>query len=105
MITRIVRMSFDPRKTKDFEAIFNDSKEKIRSMPGCRYLSLHCDHHQPNVYYTISRWEEQSDLDAYRHSALFEKTWAATKALFNDKPMAHYLENTIWHYLEKRRNM
>jgi hypothetical protein len=27
-------------------------------------------------------------LENYRNSDLFKTTWAATKALFNDKPMA-----------------
>lgn len=92
MITRIVRMSFAPEHTATFESIFAASKEKIRARKGCVYLSLHRDHHHSNVYYTVSKWHSQEDLDAYRHSELFISTWAKTKVLFNDKPSAHSLE-------------
>lgn len=92
MITRIVRMSFEPETTDQFQEIFNHSKLKIRAMQGCKYLSLHQDHHLSNVFYTISKWDSQEDLDNYRKSEVFEATWAKTKVLFNDKPMAHSLE-------------
>ena len=95
MITRIVRMSFQPEHTETFEGIFDRSKEKIRAMPGCRYLSLHRDHHHSNIYYTISRWDQQSDLDYYRASELFKNTWKATKALFDDKPAAFSLDKLV----------
>lgn len=91
MITRIVRMSFRAEEKENFEAIFAASKGKIRAMPGCRYLSLHRDHHDPSVYYTLSKWDSQADLDGYRHSELFKATWAKTKALFKEKPSAHSL--------------
>ena len=60
-------------------------------MAGCRYLSLHQDYHQEHVFYTISKWDSQQDLDLYRDSELFATTWAATKQLFNDRPSAYSL--------------
>ncbi|WP_421876896.1 putative quinol monooxygenase [Marinoscillum sp.] len=95
MITRIVRMVFQEDKTESFEAIFESSKEKIRARQGCQYLSLHRDHHYPSTYYTVSKWDSQADLDAYRDSELFESTWAKTKALFADKPKAYSLEQLV----------
>ena len=95
MITRIVRMVFQEDKTDAFEAVFDASKEKIRARSGCQYLSLHRDHHSPNVYYTISKWDTQQDLDDYRNSELFKTTWAKTKILFTDKPSAYSLEQVI----------
>jgi len=91
MITRIVRMSFIPEKTDDFLEIFSQSKHKIRARKGCLYLSLHKDYHASGVFYTLSKWESQENLDEYRESELFKTTWAATKKLFNDKPKAHSL--------------
>lgn len=95
MITRIVRMSFKKEEVKTFLEIFDGSKEKIRAFTGCEYLSLHQDHHHPNVYYTISRWENQAKLEEYRKSALFQATWTKTKLLFNDKPLAYSLDQLI----------
>ena len=95
MITRIVRMVFIKEKTQEFEAIFEESKLKIRAREGCQYLSLHRDHHLANVYYTVSKWNSQEDLDAYRHSDLFRTTWAKTKALFTEKPSAYSLDQLV----------
>ncbi|MEQ8471191.1 MAG: putative quinol monooxygenase [Marinoscillum sp.] len=92
MITRIVRMTFDPDSTESFEKIFAESKEKIRTMEGCEYLSLHVDHHHPNIYYTVSKWQSQAALDTYRQSDFFKNTWARTKVLFSEKPSAYSLD-------------
>ncbi|MFT6882579.1 MAG: quinol monooxygenase YgiN [Marinoscillum sp.] len=91
MIKRIVRMTFKEENIDAFIAIFDDAKFKIRAMPGCQYLSLHRDHHQPSVYYTLSHWDSQQSLDDYRHTELFKTTWAATKLLFEERAEAFSL--------------
>ncbi|UOQ55477.1 putative quinol monooxygenase [Hymenobacter cellulosivorans] len=88
MLTRIVRMTFQPEKVADFLAIFRDSENKIRNTPGCRHLELWQDADVPNVYCTHSRWDSATDLDNYRRSALFGQVWPATKALFAAPPLA-----------------
>lgn len=88
MINRIVRLSFDPGRVEDFMKIFEQSKLQIASFPGCEGLTLLRDAGQPHVFYTYSLWQHESDLENYRRSELFKRTWAATRALFNDKPMA-----------------
>ena len=42
----------------------------------------------PNVFFTLSFWENEEALNAYRDSELFKTTWAKTKILFSDKPQA-----------------
>lgn len=88
-------MSFQAGKTDEFLAIFHSAKEQIRAMPGCRYLSLHRDHHHAHVFYTLSKWDSQEALDGYRQTELFASTWAATRVLFDDKPQAHSLEEEV----------
>lgn len=88
MINRIVRMSFDPHKVHEFEALFEAVKDKIASFEGCEGLILLRDAKHPNVFLTYSYWQSEMHLDAYRYSDLFKHTWQATKALFNDKPIA-----------------
>lgn len=88
MIKRIVRMAFLPEKVSDFLAIFDNSKQKIAEFDGCYSLSLYKDLHDDNVYYTISLWESEAHLDAYRKSELFKNTWQKTKVLFSEKPIA-----------------
>jgi len=88
MINRIVRLSFEPKLVNDFLVVFENSKNQIANFPGCQGLTLLKDATCNNVYYTYSLWLNESDLEKYRHSELFEITWAATKKLFNAKPMA-----------------
>jgi quinol monooxygenase YgiN len=88
MIIRIVKLSFAPEKTELFLDLFHSTKEKIRQVNGCLHLSLLNDIHTPNVYFTYSHWKDESYLEAYRKSELFNTIWAQTKILFNDKPEA-----------------
>jgi heme-degrading monooxygenase HmoA len=88
MITRIVKMVFNPQEIQEFKEIFKTAQPFILSMKGCNSVYLFSDCKQGNILFTISKWDSEEDLNAYRNSALFEKTWANTKVLFADKPMA-----------------
>jgi quinol monooxygenase YgiN len=92
MLIRIVRMTFQPEKVADFLDIFNQSKDKIRARAGCHRLELLRDLDQPNVYMTYSYWGDVQALNDYRDSELFKTTWAKTKILFSDKPVAYSVE-------------
>jgi quinol monooxygenase YgiN len=87
-LIRIVRMTFLPSQLSDFQAIFDRSKKSIRAFPGCEYLELLHDPNAPNVRITLSHWQSADALEAYRQSTLFRTTWAATKLLFAEKPIA-----------------
>lgn len=88
MIKRIVKLTFREDEVYTFIKIFERKKKKIRACKGCLHLELWRDVKMPNVFFTYSFWESEDDLNAYRHSDLFQKTWKKTKALFSDKPMA-----------------
>lgn len=88
MITRIVKMSFREEEIENFKEIFRNSKDKIRAFPGNHHVEMLQDVNNPGICFTYSWWDSEESLNAYRHSELFEKTWAATKVLFNDKPQA-----------------
>jgi heme-degrading monooxygenase HmoA len=88
MLIRIVRMTFQEDKIEDFLEIFNRSKHLIRGFEGCQHLELLRDKNAQNVMLTYSYWLSEDHLNAYRDSELFKTTWAATKVLFLDKPMA-----------------
>ena len=85
-------MHFRPGEREAFLDIFNASKHLIRQFEGCRHLRLYNEAACPDVFFTFSVWTSASHLDAYRNSKLFEDTWAATKALFADKPQAWSME-------------
>lgn len=93
-LTRIVRLSFDESKVADFIHIFESSKNKIRSFPGCLHLELMTDFESPHIYYTISKWQSNIDLQNYRNSELFKTIWSKTKLLFNEKPLVYSLSNS-----------
>ncbi len=86
-------MEFDPEKTEEFIAIFESGKERIRSSKGCHHLELLRHKDQPHIFFTLSIWESEDALNAYRHSAFFADTWKKTKALFIAKPQAWSLES------------
>ena len=88
MLIRIVRMTFDETQVDAFLRIFDGSKNKIRSFRGCRYLELHRDYHQENVFITYSHWDDDDALNRYRKSKLFEEVWDQTKLLFSEPPVA-----------------
>ncbi|RCR68785.1 putative quinol monooxygenase [Larkinella punicea] len=88
MLVRIVRMTFQETNTADFLAIFEASKQKIRTFSGCLHLELLRDLDNPAVYVTYSHWETPEALEKYRHSELFKTTWAATKRLFAERATA-----------------
>lgn len=89
MIVRVVRMTFKEEAVETFLQIFEASKEKIRSFPGCRHLQLLADAHAANVFSTYSIWEDEADLNVYRNSELFGQVWPETKRLFEVAPVAH----------------
>jgi len=88
MINRIVIMQFEPSKVDEFLTVFDQSKEHIRAFPGNAGLKLIQDTNDSSIMSTYSLWETEADLEAYRHSELFKSTWAKTKILFRDKPVA-----------------
>ena len=71
MFIRIVKMSFHKENIQAFLENFELMKEKIRNVPGNRFLELYQDKNNPEVFFTYSFWEEESDLENYRNSKLF----------------------------------
>ncbi len=88
MIKRIVKLTFRVAEIDTFLDIFEQSKQKIRAREGCRHVELLQMPDAPHVMFTFSIWDDESALESYRNSELFRVTWAATKALFEDKPAA-----------------
>ncbi len=88
MITRFVKLTFKEDKIEDFINIWNESREKIAQFHGCNFVEMHRAIFPENVCFTHSIWENEYALNEYRHSELFQMTWAKTKVLFDDRPEA-----------------
>lgn len=88
MIKRLVKLTFHENNIEDFKEIFENSKHKIRAMNGCQHVELLQDKTIPHIFFTLSIWDTEESLESYRQSELFKTTWAKTKILFSDKPVA-----------------
>lgn len=88
-------MSFDPSKIEDFLCYFETKMQHIRDFEGCGFLELYRDKQNPEVFFTYSYWNAESDLEKYRNSDLFKEVWATTKQFFNGKPEAWSVDKLV----------
>jgi quinol monooxygenase YgiN len=93
MIVRLVKLTFRSEETDNFLAIFDQVSDKIKACKGCLKLELLREKEEGNIFFTHSIWEDESDLEAYRNSDLFDSTWEKTKAMFSDKAEAWTTES------------
>jgi heme-degrading monooxygenase HmoA len=83
MITRIVKLNIQPEFSKKFEEIFTESNNKISNFPGCMSVKLLKDSSAENQFFTLSVWENEEALNAYRKSDLFASIWPNVKTMFS----------------------
>jgi (4S)-4-hydroxy-5-phosphonooxypentane-2,3-dione isomerase len=88
MIIRIVKMTFAPQHVEDFLKLFNSNKAAIGSFEGCTHLELWNDKVNPAIFFTCSHWLDESCLERYRNSELFNKVWNENKNYFAARPEA-----------------
>ena len=89
MIKRIVLMELKPGNEAIFLDIFDQVKSEIRTQKGCIGIELlRSNMNEKTSLWTISSWQSEEDLETYRSSSLFQKTWASVKPLFSDKARA-----------------
>ncbi len=88
MIKRIVKLTFRPDAVNDFLDLFQNNRSTIAGFEGCHHLELLREHPEGTVFFTLSHWESEQTLEAYRHSDFFRDTWAKTKKLFAERPEA-----------------
>ena len=89
MIRRVVLMKLRPGTEALYLDIFELAKNEIRAQKGCMGIELLRSLNEGDTFvWTISSWQSNEDLEAYRASALFRKTWSAVKPLFSDKAQA-----------------
>ena len=94
MITRIVKLTFQPDRVEDFLGVFNEMRDQIQGSPGCSGLQLLRDKDRNNIFFTYSHWDNEASLDAYRQSELFSDVWGRAKIGFADKPEAWTVEES-----------
>ena len=81
-------MTFAPQHVDDFLKLFAENKDRIAGFEGCTHLELLNDKENTHVFFTYSKWRNESFLEKYRDSELFNSVWSETKKLFATKPEA-----------------
>lgn len=95
MIVRIVRMHFKESGVEEFLQVFEKNKTAIRNFPGCVHLELLKDAQNHLTYTTLSNWEGEQHLEAYRKSELFNAVWGRVRKLFAERTQAFSLVRFI----------
>ena len=88
MLTRIVKMTFDPERIGEFQEIFEANKHRIGGFEGCESVVLLRDINQETIFFTYSHWKDEAALNNYRNSETFREIWGKTKPLFSSKAEA-----------------
>tara|TARA_B110000014_G_C20015333_1_gene526552 strand:- start:177 stop:461 length:285 start_codon:yes stop_codon:yes gene_type:complete len=92
MITRIVKLTLEPKKIEEFKVFFKDKKSAIENHEGCYQVILLQDIKYSNIFFTYSHWEDEIKLNNYRNSKLFNKIWKYATSCFCDRPQAWTLK-------------
>ncbi|WP_316819993.1 antibiotic biosynthesis monooxygenase family protein [Pedobacter gandavensis] len=89
MLIRLVKMQFNADFVEEFQENFKALQPQITAFKGCSSVQLLKDKNTENqIFFTISHWEDEADLEAYRCSPLFRETWARLKPNFSTKAEA-----------------
>jgi heme-degrading monooxygenase HmoA len=88
MLTRVVKMQFNPSFIEEFKSVFKLVQSKIEQSEGCTGVKLLQDEKDSSIFFTISNWESENALEVYRNSELFKLTWAKVKPNFTRKAEA-----------------
>ncbi len=88
-------MHFTEAGVDEFLEIFDANKIAIRNFPGCTHLQLLKDATDETIFTTLSHWENEESLEAYRKSELFGSVWGRVKTLFAERTQAFSLKKFI----------
>jgi heme-degrading monooxygenase HmoA len=88
-------MHFTEAGVEEFLEIFQANKTAIRNFPGCAHLELLKEADDSFVYTTLSHWNDEQSLEAYRKSELFGSVWGRVKTLFSERSQAFSLRKFI----------
>ena len=83
---RLVRLTVDESNLDVFDALFRKHHSDIEAQPGCLGVDLLTENGNACVRATLSMWDSEASLNAYRKSELFGVVWPATKRLFGAPP-------------------
>ena len=86
MIHRIVKLSFNQNFHKELESSFSKIQKIVERQEGCKKVELLKGPH--DLYFTLSTWNSEADLEKYRSSETFMQIWNSFKPNFSAKAEA-----------------
>ncbi len=95
MITRIVKMNVNVLDVKKFKDLVQAYQNKILAAQGCKQVNIMCDKKIKTKFFSYSIWESEQDLENYRNSEMFKKTWNEVKQLFSSPAQAWTVEDAF----------
>jgi quinol monooxygenase YgiN len=81
-------MHFSAEFVDVFKILFQSVQTKISAFEGCEGVQLLQDQSNPELFFTISQWNNAACLENYRQSEFFKQTWAMVKPNFKNKAEA-----------------
>lgn len=93
MIIRFVKLEILPKHIQEFKNLTVGEKDEIIAFSGCSHLEVLQDVSNPSVFFTVSHWQSEDDLNTYRNSDFFQGNWKKVKLWFSAKPEAWSLRN------------
>ena len=95
MIKRVVRLTVKDAAAKEaFQEIYRSRNPYKNGVKGCQDVKVMKDVNEDNVYYTVSLWDRNEDLEAYRQSDYFAETWPMVKAQLSKRAEAFSMTET-----------
>jgi len=89
MIKRIVKLTVKNASAKsEFEKIYQVRNPFKNGVKGCTSVKVMQDVNHKDVFYTVSLWDSNDDLEAYRQSDYFAETWPMVKAQLSKRAEA-----------------
>ncbi|MCC6816831.1 MAG: antibiotic biosynthesis monooxygenase [Saprospiraceae bacterium] len=82
-------MKFNDKGKLLFPEIYHNTKPFILQCEGCKSVDLLVDSKEPEIMTTVSVWDSEDSLNAYRETELFIETWSQIKQFFIAKPEAN----------------
>ncbi|WP_461642847.1 putative quinol monooxygenase [Labilibaculum euxinus] len=95
MIIRFVKLEILPQYITDFKNLTSGEKDEIIAFPGCSHLEILQDVSNPSVFFTVSHWQSEDNLNTYRKSDFFQGNWKKVKQWFAAKPEAWSLFKAV----------
>lgn len=84
-MTRLVKLEIVEGYEEYFVEVYMNVFSEILKSPGCNTVKLVRDIHSKHIFFTVSEWDTEEDLNNYRASSLFREIWAKLKPHFANK--------------------